>query len=62
MTENCHIFLELASSILGRPSPGTRPARSLTYLEVLNRILYLAQSSEARVIRTGGYGGGGRVL
>ena len=41
MTENRHIFLELASSIVGRPSPGTRPARSLTYLEVLNRILYL---------------------
>ena len=27
--------------LLWAPSPGTRPARSLTYLEVLNRILYL---------------------
>ena len=34
-------FFGTASSIVGRPSPGTRPARSLTYLEVLNRILYL---------------------
>jgi hypothetical protein len=56
MTENRHIVLELAPSIVGRPSPGTRPANSLTYLEASqSNSLFGARSSEARVIRTGGY-------
>ena len=50
------LFLELAPSIVGRPSPGTRPANSLSYLEASqSNSLFGARSSEARVIWTGGY-------
>ena len=49
------LFLELAPSIVGRPTPAPVPPILLVILRLLIESLFGARSSEARVIWTGGY-------
>ena len=50
------LFLELAPSIVGRPTPAPVPPILLVISRLLIESLFGARSSEARVIWTGGYG------